>query len=100
MQLQFEWDESKAQINLSKHDVSFAEAVTVFLDPLAFIFDDEGHSIEEIREVIIGHSSANRLLVVCFTERQPALVRIISARRATRRERTDYEEHGSYREWS
>ena len=98
MQLQFEWDGRKAQGNLSKHNVSFEEAQTVFLDPLACIFDDEFHSIDEVREIIIGHSSNKRLLLVCFTERQPALVRIISARGATKREQRDYEEHGSFRE--
>ena len=69
MQLQFEWDGRKAQGNLSKHNVSFEEAQTVFLDPLACIFDDEFHSIDEVREIIIGHSSNKRLLLVCFTER-------------------------------
>ena len=98
MQLQFEWDERKAHDNLGKHEVSFDEARTVFEDPLAYIFDDELHSVDEMREIIIGHSSSNRLLLVCFTERQPALVRIISARRATRREQRDYEEYGSFRE--
>jgi uncharacterized DUF497 family protein len=64
----------------------------VFGDPLAAIFDDEAHSGEEQREIIIGHSSNNRLLLVSFTERAGA-VRIISARRATRQERKDYEEN-------
>ena len=98
MQLQFEWDDRKARDNFVKHGVSFGEAQTVFLDPLAYIFDDELHSIDEVREIIIGHSRDDHLLLVCFTERQPASVRIISARRATRRERKDYEEHGSPRE--
>lgn len=91
MQLRFEWDERKAVANLSKHKVSFEEAQTVFYDPLAFIFDDEWHSTDEPREIIIGHSNSNRLLLVSFTERESGLVRIISARRATRRERRDYE---------
>jgi len=91
MQLRFEWDERKAVANLSKHDVSFEEAQTVFYNPLACIFDDEGHSADELREIIVGHSNANRLLLVCFTERVPGLIRVISARRATRRERKDYE---------
>ena len=92
MQLRFEWDERKAVTNLSKHQVSFEEAETVFYDPLAYIFDDEWHSTDEPREIIIGHSNSNRLLLVCFTEGEPGLARIISARRATRRERRDYEE--------
>jgi uncharacterized protein len=92
MSLDFEWDEDKAASNQKKHQVSFEEAATVFADPLAVIFDDEVHSEEEQREIIVGHSGVNRLLLVCFTERAGAL-RIISARRATRRERRDYEEN-------
>jgi hypothetical protein len=60
-------------------------------DPLAAIFDDEVHSADEKREIIIGHSAKDQLLLVCFTERAEA-IRIISARRMTRRERRDYEE--------
>jgi hypothetical protein len=93
MDLRFEWDETKAETNLSKHGVSFQEALTVFLDPLARIFDDEFHSVDELREIIVGHSIDGRLLLVSFTEREIGLVRIISARRATRRERNDYEEN-------
>ena len=89
--LKFEWDPRKAAVNTSKHRVSFAEAVTVFGDPLARIFDDEDHSSKEHREIIIGHSSKARLLVVCFSSREDN-VRIISARRATKTERKDYEE--------
>ena len=62
MNLVFEWDRKKAASNISKHGVSFEEALTVFRDPLARIFDDEDHSIEEQREIIIGHSSQRRLL--------------------------------------
>lgn len=92
MSLRFEWDPKKAASNLSRHGVSFEEALTVFADPLARIFDDEDHSIKEQREIIIGHSVKQRLLVVCFTL-QSESVRIFSARRATRRERKDYEEN-------
>ena len=91
MQLRFEWDERKAVANLSKHKVSFEEAQTVFYNPLACIFDDEWHSTDKPREIIVGHSNSNRLLLVCFTERAPGLIRIISARCATKRERRDYE---------
>jgi uncharacterized DUF497 family protein len=93
MDLRFEWDETKAKTNLSKHGVSFLEAQTVFLDPLARIFDDELHSVNELREIIVGHSIDGRLLLVSFTERETGVVRIISARRVTRRERNDYEEN-------
>jgi hypothetical protein len=72
--------------------MSFEEALTVFSDTLARIFDDEEHSIEEQREIIIGHSAKERLLVVCFTARGES-VRIFSARRATRKERNKYEEN-------
>jgi uncharacterized DUF497 family protein len=92
MQLRFEWDERKAAVNLTKHKVSFEEAQTVFFNPLGRIFDDEWHSTGESREIIIGHSNSNRLLLVCFVERDPGLIRIISARPATERERRDYEE--------
>jgi len=87
----FEWDAGKARANLRKHRVSFAEAVTVFADPLASIHDDPDHSTpEDPRELIVGHSTSGRFLIVSFTERANS-VRIISARRGTRRERQDYE---------
>ena len=92
MSLEFEWDKDKASSNEKKHQVTFEEAATVFADPLAAIFDDVVHSEEEQREIIIGHSAENRLLLVCFTERAGA-IRIISARRATKREHKDYEEN-------
>jgi uncharacterized protein len=91
MGLKFEWDPRKAASNFSKHGVSFAEALTTFADALARIFDDEDHSVEEQREIIVGHSANERLLVVCFTA-QGESVRIFSARKATRRERKEYEE--------
>ena len=92
MSLEFEWDSKKGKANLSKHGVSFDEALTVFRDPLARIFDDEDHSIEEQREIIIGQSAKGRLLLVCFTA-QKERVRIFSARKTTRKERGDYEEN-------
>ena len=93
MSLKFEWDQDKAASNLKKHKVSFDEASTVFDDPLAKIFADEDHSVDEHREIIIGHSVVRRLLVVCFAERVEDLIRIFSARLATRREHKDYEEN-------
>ena len=90
--MQFEWNPLKATANLKKHGVSFEEAKTVFDNTLAVIFDDEAHSIGEQREIIIGHSRQNRLLLVAFTERF-GNVRIISARLATRQEREDYEQN-------
>jgi uncharacterized DUF497 family protein len=91
MSLEFEWDDDKALSNLNKHRVSFEEASTVFGDPLAAIFEDEEHSQDELREIIVGHSDRSRLLVVSFTERE-SRIRIISARRATKQEREDHEE--------
>jgi uncharacterized DUF497 family protein len=89
----FEWNSRKASANIKKHKVSFDEASTVFDDPLAHIFDDEDHGEEERREIIIGYSVLQRLIVVCFTERRKRVVRIFSARLATKREQNDYEEN-------
>lgn len=93
MQLRFEWDEMKALANERKHQISFLEACTVFYDPLAYIFDDILHSTNELREIIIGHTSQQQLLLVCFTETDAGKIRIISARSATKREQKDYEEN-------
>lgn len=90
--LRFEWDKSKAALNLKKHGVTFDEASTLFSNPLASIFDDEDHSSCEPREIIVGHSVIDRLLVVSFTEGHDGVIRLISARVATRREREDYEQ--------
>jgi uncharacterized protein len=87
----FEWDSTKAGKNLSKHGISFEEAMSVFADPIARLFDDPDQSVDELREIIVGHSERARLLVVSFTERPPR-VRIFSARKATRRERRSHEE--------
>jgi uncharacterized DUF497 family protein len=93
--VRFEWDSKKAAANLKKHKVSFDEAVSVFADPHASIFDDEAHSNAEPRETIIGHSILNRIVLVCFTELERDVVRILTARLATRREREDYEENSN-----
>ena len=79
-------------MNAEKHGVTFHEALTAFGDPLALIFDDPDHSTDEHRELLIGHSVRPLLIVVCFTERE-GRIRIISARKATKRERQDYEQH-------
>ena len=91
--MKFVWDKEKATINLQVHKVSFEEASTVFDDPLAVIFPDEDHSIEEDREVVVGHSIQRRLLLVFFTELAENIIRIFSARKPTKRERNDYEEN-------
>jgi hypothetical protein len=92
MNFRFEWDKIKAAANIRKHKVNFDEAKTVFHDPLARIFDDEEHSKLEKREMIIGHSAAQRLILVSFVERGD-IIRIISARLTTQTERSDYEEN-------
>ena len=87
----FAWNPRKAAANNAKHGVSFDEAATIFMDPLARIFDDIWNAGGEVRQIAIGHSASQRLLVVCYREVNSTL-RIISARRATRTERADYEE--------
>lgn len=92
MALEFEWDSEKAKANLTKHQVAFEEALTVFADPLARIFDDEQHAADEWCELMIGHSIERRMLVVGFTTRGTK-IRLFTARKATRIERKDYEEN-------
>ena len=91
MPLNFEWDGRKANANLAKHGVTFEEAATVFADPLSLTISDPAHSQGEERFIILGKSHAGKLLVVVHTERGDNL-RIISARRASRRERKHHEE--------
>lgn len=79
MSLGFEWNDRKARTNLQKYGVDFVEAASVFRDPQGRIFMDEGHSTDEAREIIIGHSSRNRLLLVCFTEPDNHRIHVISA---------------------
>jgi hypothetical protein len=90
-EMTFEWDPQKAASNVLKHEVTFEEAVSVFRDPLARVHDDPAHSQSEPREIIMGQSGLGRLLLVAFVERDNH-IRIISARRATRAERGDFEE--------
>jgi uncharacterized DUF497 family protein len=86
-----EWDPTKAKVNLRDHGVSFEEAVTVFLDPLAVTYPDPDHSEEEDREITIGHSVKQRALFISHCQRGDR-IRIISARKATRKERKQHEE--------
>jgi uncharacterized DUF497 family protein len=86
----FEWDENKARMNLRKHGVSFAAAQEVFDDPLAGIRDDSDHSLGEEREIIVGQTRLGRLLLVSFTGTDK-VIRIISARELTHKERRSYE---------
>lgn len=91
--MEFEWDPPKAAANRSKHGVSFDEAASVFLDQLAVSGPDPDHSIGESRYITFGMSSLGRLLTVSHRY-LPGTIRIISARRVTRLERTLYEEGG------
>ncbi len=88
--MEFEWDPLKAEDNLKKHGVDFTEAATVFGDPLSITYSDPDHSLDEDRYIIIGSSSANRLLMVAHTDRDES-TRLISAREVTSRERKLYE---------
>lgn len=93
MEINFEWDESKANQDNKKHPgVSFDEAKTVFDDENSITIDDPDHSTEEHRYIDIGFSAKGRILVVVYTERN-GNIRIISARKATFIERKKYEEH-------
>jgi uncharacterized protein len=87
----YEWDPVKTAANVKKHRVTFEEAASVFLDPAALTFSDPDHSEEEDREITIGRSTRQRVLFVAHVARESG-VRIISARRATRQERKQYEE--------
>ncbi len=89
--LRFEWDESQARSNQAKHGVSFDEASTVFGDPHALVIVDPDHSIAEERFIILGLSEKLRILVAvhCFREKE-TVVRLISARKATRNETRNY----------
>jgi uncharacterized DUF497 family protein len=89
----FEWDPDKAEKNISKHDVDFDEASSVFDDPMFITFLDEEHSIDEERYITIGLSNKGRLLLVAHAERSDR-IRIISARKATKNEEKFYQETG------
>ncbi len=89
--MRFEWDDKKADVNFKKHQIAFEEAASVFGDPLAITFRDADHSVGERRFLTFGVSQNGVLLVLSHTYRSE-LIRIISARRATRAERKIYEE--------
>ena len=88
--MKFEWDPDKADSNARKHRVSFGEAATVFGDPHSYTFDDSDHSAEEARFLTVGMAATGELLIVSHTDRD-AGVRIISARKLTKKERAFYE---------
>jgi uncharacterized DUF497 family protein len=89
--IRFEWDAAKNRSNQAKHGVSFEEAKSVFFDDYAVQFYDEPHSVDEDRFVMLGMSNLSRVLVVCHCERvEGDAIRIISARKATKKERGFY----------
>ena len=88
----YEWDSEKAAENQRKHGVSFDEASSVFLDPLALTFDDPDHSLSEHRFITIGMASNQRLVFVAHVDEDDDRIRIISARETTRLETYDYQE--------
>ena len=91
--IKFEWDDLKALKNIEKHSISFEEATTVFYDDFAVQFYDESHSeLEEDRFLILGVSNKSRMLMVCHCEKEPGdILRIFSARKATKNERKFYQ---------
>lgn len=90
--MRFVWDEAKAVANRAKHGISFNEAATVLGDSLGWAYPDDEHSELEERWITIGESETGRILVVGHTDDGAGTIRIISARRATRKERKFYEE--------
>ena len=93
--LRFDWDEGKNTVNQRKHGVSFEEAQTVFFDDNALEFPDPDHSADEDRFVMLGRSFQLRILVVCHCFRETAsVIRIVSARKATAKERQAYSRRG------
>ncbi len=89
--IMLEWDPPKASANLKKHQISFEQARSVFYDEFAVQFFDEEHSYEEERFLMLGMSSGAKLLIICHCEREHgAVIRIISARKATKRESAFY----------
>lgn len=93
-ELRFEWDEARNRANQKKHGISFAEAQTVFFDENALEFYDMGHGETEDRFLMLGQSFRLRTLVACHCYREPEdVIRIISARKATAKERRTYQEN-------
>ena len=93
MGINFEWDPTKAVQNLRKHGVTFEEAATAFADDLSITVPDPDHSVDEERFITVGSSSQDRLLMIAHAERED-IIRIVSARLLTPRERRQYEEAG------
>ena len=91
--MKFEWDEVKNDLNFKKHGIWFEEAQTVWTDPSSQEFFDPEHSSQEERFIRVGYSTAQRILLIVFCEKENGrAIRIISARKATPKERKQYEE--------
>lgn len=93
--MDFEWNTEKAEKNVRKHGISFQEALTVFQDPLSITYPDLDHSADEDRYLIIGLSSSGNVLVISHTFRNDS-IRIIGARKATKKERNFYEKESTH----
>ncbi len=93
---EFDWSANKAAQNQKKHGISFEEAASAFDDDHAAIFADEWHEDDELREILVGYSSKNRILFVSFVQRADNMIRIISARRANLEERKRYEDEARF----
>ena len=91
--MQFEWDQNKAKLNYENHQIHFSEASTIFADPLELTILDPDHSVGEFRYLSIGKSSNGTLMIVSYTEREPDIIRIISARKVTIKEQKYYEQN-------
>ncbi len=91
--MHFDWDENKADVNYKKHKISFPEAITAFFDENAVIIGDPDHSIDEDRFILLGMSRELRILIVshCYRD-QDDVIRLISARKATKSEQRQYDE--------
>ena len=91
--MQFEWDQNKAKLNYENHQIHFSEASTIFADPLELTILDPDYSVGEFRYLSIGKSSNGTLMIVSYTEREPDIIRIISARKVTIKEQKYYEQN-------
>jgi uncharacterized DUF497 family protein len=91
MTIQFEWDERKAQSNLAKHGVRFADATLAFFDPFKIVVYDERHSLQEARFFVLGEMLNSKLVAVAYADIE-GIIRIISARKASAKERRHYHE--------
>ena len=92
LRVQFEWDNNKNQMNISKHKVSFEEAQTVFYDEHALLIEDPDHSNQEERFILLGFSASVRMLIVCHCYRhKDKVIRLISARKANKSEERQYQ---------